>query len=49
MLFLFKLRAEKNKPKEKNVNRAPYGRMLFDFLPGFFHFLAPMDVIKNKN
>src|SRR6476660_2179689 len=49
MLLFFKLVAEKNKTKEKDINRAPHGGMLLNSCPGFFHLSAPVNIVENKD
>ena len=49
VLLLFKLFPEKYESQEKNIYGASYRRMCLYFLPGFFHFLTPMNIVKNEN
>lgn len=49
MLLYFKITTKKNEANKKKINRQSNGFMGLNFLPGLFHFLAPVDVVKNKN
>src|SRR4030095_4714143 len=49
MLLFFEFVAQQDYANKKQINRAPDGRIFFDFLPGLFHFLTPANVIQYKN
>ena len=48
-MFLLLFLSKENETPKEGVNCHFYSRMLFDFLPCFFHFTGPVDVIKNKD
>lgn len=45
MKFFF----EKYDADKEQIYGEPHFRMAFNFLPGVFHALAPVNIIKNKN
>ncbi len=48
MLFFLVFLPEKYQSNKKKVDAQVNSFMLPDFIPGLFHFLTPMDVIKNQ-
>lgn len=49
ILLHLKAIPEKNKPYKEQVDAQVYPWILFDRLPGLFHFPAPVDIIKDHH
>ena len=49
ILFYLKLIAKEDKAQKKDIDRVLNRGMGFDFFPGLFHFITPMNVIKHKD
>ena len=49
MLFLFKIGVDENDPDKKKIDAQCYPFVLLYFLPCFFHFAAPMNIIEHEN
>src|SRR6476661_3857923 len=48
MLLLFKFLPEKHKTQEENIDCILNRGMILYFTPGPFHFITPVNIIKNK-
>src|SRR5688572_29431377 len=49
ILFCFEFFPEKNKAHKKNIYAVLNRRVTLNFFPYFFHFLTPVNVIKNHD
>src|SRR4030095_9333920 len=49
MLLFFEFMAQQGYANKEQINSASDRRIFFDFLPGLFHLLTPVNVIQDKN